>query len=139
MSDTQKPAPTTVYYDGSCPLCTAEIGHYASRSGSENLNFVDVSRSDADLGCDLAPDTAIARFHVRGADGQLRSGARAFIAIWETLPGWRWVARLASLPGVPTLLEGAYRLFLPIRPALSWIAAKLGAKPHNAAPQASQK
>ena len=65
---------------------------------------------------------------MRKADGTLLSGAAAFIEIWRTLPGWRWLAQVARIPGVPSLLEGAYRLFLPIRPALSWIAARLGSK-----------
>lgn len=121
----------TIYYDGSCPLCTAEIGHYAGQKGSDRLRFVDVSAAGADPGPDLALEDARGRFHVRRADGKLLSGARAFVAIWETLPGWRWAARLARIPGVTPLLEVAYRLFLPIRPALSRLAAKLGVRAEN--------
>lgn len=121
----------TVYFDGACPLCTAEIKHYASRLGAERLSFVDVSSQSADLGPDLTPDAAASRFHLRHPDGQLISGARAFVAIWETLPSWAWAARLARIPGAMIVLEGAYRLFLPIRPALSWIASRFGAKAAN--------
>lgn len=125
------PCAPTVYFDGSCPLCTAEIKHYASRPGGDTLDFVDVSRDNPDLGDGLTPDGAMRRFHVRLPDGTLLSGARAFVVIWQTLPGWRWAARLAAIPGVPTLLELGYRLFLPIRPALSQLARLFGARPAN--------
>ncbi len=119
----------TVYYDGSCPLCSAEIGHYAGLRGSERLCFVDVSAPGADAGPDLSKDEALRRFHVRRADGRLLSGAQAFTAVWAVLPAWRSAAWLARLPGAPALLDGAYRAFLPVRPLLSRIAAALGARP----------
>lgn len=121
----------TVYYDGACPLCTAEIGHYETREGADRLRFVNVAEPDARIGPELDPDTALRRFHVRRPDGTLLSGAEALTEIWDTLPGWRWLARLARVPGVPWLLEGGYRLFLPIRPTLSRIAARLGARPRT--------
>ncbi|WP_205626903.1 thiol-disulfide oxidoreductase DCC family protein [Pseudoponticoccus marisrubri] len=124
-----------VYYDGSCPLCTAEIGHYAGQPGGDRLSFVDVSQPGTNPGPDLTPRDAMRRFHVRLPDGRLLSGARAFVAIWEVLPRWRWAARIAGLPGMPTVLELAYRAFLPVRPLLSRIAAALGAKPANSCPQ----
>jgi demethoxyubiquinone hydroxylase (CLK1/Coq7/Cat5 family) len=46
------------------------------------------------------------------------SGARAFLALWAVLPGWRWLARVGSLPGVPSVLEWGYRGFLRVRPAV---------------------
>lgn len=121
----------TVYFDGSCPLCTFEIGHYASQTGGDHLNFVDVSQEGPDLGSDLSVDAAMRRFHVRLSDGRLLSGARAFVAIWNTLPRWRWAARIAQIPGVTLVLEGAYRLFLPVRPVMSMLAARLGARAEN--------
>ncbi len=120
-------ADLTVYFDGSCPLCSAEIRHYASRSGAERLRFVDVSEPGAALGPELSADDAMQRFHVRMPDGTLLSGARAFLAIWQALPGWHLAARIASLPGITAILEVGYRLFLPLRPTLSWAAARLGA------------
>ncbi|MFY0010899.1 DCC1-like thiol-disulfide oxidoreductase family protein, partial [Acinetobacter baumannii] len=74
----------------------------------------------------LGQDAALARFHVLDADGRLRSGAEGFVALWRQLPGWRWLARLAALPGVMTLLEYGYRLFLPRRPMLVRLYTRLG-------------
>jgi predicted DCC family thiol-disulfide oxidoreductase YuxK len=127
--------PLTVYFDGACALCSVEIGHYAGQRGGERLCFVDASAPLADIGPGLARDAALRRFHVRRADGELLSGARAFVAIWETLPAWRPVARLARLPGIMPLLEFGYRLFLPVRPLLSRLAAALGARPRQAGPK----
>ncbi len=129
-----EPPPLMVYYDGACALCSVEIGHYAGQRGSERLCFVDASAPEAETGPDLQRDSALRRFHVRRADGELVSGARAFVAIWETLPAWRPAARLARLPGVMPLLEVGYRLFLPARPLLSRLAARLGAKPRRREP-----
>jgi predicted DCC family thiol-disulfide oxidoreductase YuxK len=117
------PPQLTVYYDGSCPLCRAEIDHYASEPGAAALCFRDVSAADAEPGPGLTRGEAMARFHVRRADGTLLSGADAFVGIWRVLPRWRWAARAASLPGAMTVLEAGYRLFLPVRPALSRMVA----------------
>ena len=64
----------------------------------------------------------MARFHVRREDGQLLSGAAAFVALWLAMPGWRWLGRVARLPGVTPLLELAYRGFLRVRPSIQrWV------------------
>jgi predicted DCC family thiol-disulfide oxidoreductase YuxK len=123
--------PLTIYFDGSCPLCSVEIGHYARQRGADRLCFVDASDPGETTGADLPREAAMRRFHVRAADGRLLSGARAFVAIWDTLPAWRPLARLARLPGVIAVLEGAYSLFLPIRPLLSRVASAFGARPHR--------
>ena len=117
----------TVYYDGSCPLCSVEINHYKSRDGADRVNFVDVSADHPDLGDGLTCDVAMKRFHVRLPDGTLKSGAAGFSAIWTVLPGWSWLARVARVPGVLPLLELVYRAFLPLRPALSRVARWCGA------------
>ncbi|MDP2803292.1 MAG: DUF393 domain-containing protein [Phreatobacter sp.] len=109
----------TVFFDGSCPLCRAEIDLYRRQDGDARLCFVDVSTTDVAPAPGLTAREAMARFHVREADGTLRSGAAAFVALWSEIPGWRWLAKLARLPGVTPVLEGAYRLFLPVRPLLS--------------------
>jgi predicted DCC family thiol-disulfide oxidoreductase YuxK len=115
----------TVYFDGSCPLCQAEIAHYRKQEGANRICFHDASLSHDQVAPDLAKADAMARFHVRQRDGQLLSGAAAFVSIWSLLPRWRWAGRIAALPGMTALLEFFYRLFLPLRPKLAWIFGRI--------------
>ena len=71
----------TLYFEGSCPLCSAKIRHYALQEGDEQLRFVDVSAKNADLGSGLVCGTAMRRFHVHKPDGILLSSASAFVAV----------------------------------------------------------
>ena len=112
-------------YDGACPLCRREIALYRGAGGDVPLRFADVSDEAVALPPSLTRDTALARFHVQRADGQIVSGAQAFLALWSVLPGWRWLARVARVPGIAQLLELTYRGFLVFRPALQRWATRL--------------
>ena len=111
------PAPTTtVYYDGACPICSREIAQYRKVQGAERLDFVDVTACDpTGLGPGLSREAALARMHVRRADGSLASGAAAFAEIWQQLPKLAWAGRLAASPIVLPVLEIGYRVFLRVR------------------------
>jgi predicted DCC family thiol-disulfide oxidoreductase YuxK len=112
----------TVFYDGSCPLCTAEIGVYRRCAGVDTVAFVDVSTHEpVMIVSGLDKETALARFHVRDAEGRLVSGAEAFGHLWLALPAWRWLGRVVLLPGVLQATEFVYRGFLVVRPGLQWI------------------
>lgn len=121
----------TVYYDGSCPLCRAEINHYRKRDGGLRLDLCDVSNDAAQLPEDLGRDAAMARFHVRRPDGQLVSGAAAFTELWAAVPGWRRIAPAARLPVIRHGLELGYRMFLPVRPLLSRAFGALAGRRKN--------
>ena len=109
---------TTVFFDGSCPLCRAEINIYKSRDVTGALRLVDVSAPGAELPERLDREKAMARFHVLSQDLTLLSGSAAFAEVWKQLPGWRWAGRLAAQPGINAGLELGYRIFLLARPAL---------------------
>jgi predicted DCC family thiol-disulfide oxidoreductase YuxK len=116
MSEPSSPE-LTVYYDGACPLCRAEIGHYRRCDGAERVAFVDVATQEPGDG--LSRGQALARFHVREADGRLLSGAAAFARLWARLPRWRWLGRLVAAPLLLPLAELVYRASLPLRPRLA--------------------
>ena len=125
-------ASLTVLYDGACPLCRREIGVYRGLQPLESgapVCFADVSDAAIPLPSALPPgvtrEQLLARFHVRGRDGELLSGARAFLALWAALPGWRWLALVGRLPGAAWLMERGYRLFLRLRPLLQRWASRL--------------
>ncbi|GAA5166098.1 DUF393 domain-containing protein [Viridibacterium curvum] len=124
-------APLTVLYDGDCPLCRREMALYRSLEPRAPLCFVDISDTRTALPPGRTRAELLARFHLRNPDGELLSGAAAFVALWAALPGWRWLARMAHLPGVEWLLERCYRLFLRLRPRLQRWAARLDRKRAN--------
>ena len=121
MALTDQAGGLTIFYDGACPLCSAEIGVYRNCSGADKVAFVDVSAHGPVL---LAPGldktVALNRLHVRLADGTLASGAAAFGHLWLALPAWRWLGRIVLLPGMLQATEAVYRVFLVFRPALQW-------------------
>ncbi len=106
----------TVYYDGACPICSREIGAYRKLDGAERLDWVNVADPAAATGDDLDRDAALARMHVRDADGRLHSGAAAFAAMWRAFPRTRLLGRIAGSRPALIVLEPAYRLFLKLRP-----------------------
>lgn len=115
----------TVYYDGACPPCRREIDFYRHRRGAERVAWVNVSAAAEDrLAPGLCRADALARFHVRTADGHLVSGARAFAALWAGLPQFRWLGRIAGTRLALPVLEVAYRRFLRWHPAMQRLAAQ---------------
>jgi 3-demethoxyubiquinol 3-hydroxylase len=127
MNPTAPAEPLTVLYDGACPLCRREIAHaqgLAQRQGDAALCFVDISQT-TDPALQAEQQHLLARFHVQRADGSRLDGAAAFVAMWDRLPGWRWLARLSRLPGMLWLMERAYNGFLRVRPALQSVARRL--------------
>ena len=93
--DTTTPS-ATVYYNSACPVCDAGVCYQRARMQGASVEFVDVNARPgiaAELGIDL--EVLRERLHVRGADGQLVEGERAFSLLWSQTPGQRWLARLA--------------------------------------------
>jgi predicted DCC family thiol-disulfide oxidoreductase YuxK len=114
--DEAAPPACTVYFDGACPVCRAEIGWYRDRIEPGHVAFVDVAAAGCDPAPDLSRTAALARFHVRAADGTLVSGAPAFLALWRMTPRLAPVAIVLSVPPLPWLAEIGYRAFLRVRP-----------------------
>ena len=127
----------TVFYDGACPLCRREIGLYRGLRPKLPVCFADVADAAARLPPGITREQLLARFHVRTGEGELLGGARAFLALWAVLPGWRWLARVGRLPGAAWVMERAYRFFLRRRPALQRWASRLDRRSRCGAPKAT--
>ena len=128
--DCNKSETLKVLYDGACPMCRTEIAHVkglANKTPASGLLFIDISSNDPQLACyQDDKEQLLARFHVERMDGSRMDGAQAFVAMWERLPGWQWLARFSKIPGMLFLMELAYKGFLKIRPsiqsAVRWLA-----------------
>ncbi|WP_158046286.1 thiol-disulfide oxidoreductase DCC family protein [Skermanella pratensis] len=111
------PPAATVYYDGACPICSREIAFYRRRDAAGRVRWHDLRREPVDPSLDgITQAAALARFHLRRADGTVVSGAAAFATLWSLTPGFRGLGALARLPGMIWVLERGYDLFLRLRP-----------------------
>ena len=118
-------ANVTVYFDGSCPMCSREIAFYQRRRGGNSLNWVDVSACpDKEITAGLSKLEALARFHVRTADGKIFSGGQAFAHLWHALPELRPLGRLFLNRPLSYLLDLSYNMFLRFRPLMQQLARR---------------
>ena len=118
----------TVLYDGACPLCRREINVYRDLQPLKSdisVSFADVSNTTCPLPVGTTREQLLARFHVQRRNGELLSGAQAFLALWSVLPGWRWLAFVGRLPGAIWVMEWTYQFFLRWRPMLQRWASRL--------------
>ena len=126
--DAKSRSELTVLYDGSCPLCRREISVYRDLKPlhpDAAVCYADISNAAVPLPCGTTREQLLARFHVQRQNGELLSGAQAFLALWTALPGWRWLALVGRLPGTVWLMERIYLLFLRWRPAIQRWARRL--------------
>jgi predicted DCC family thiol-disulfide oxidoreductase YuxK len=116
--DRQQKNITEVMFDGACPLCRREIAIYRQLQVNATIDWVDVSACDFQPPAGTTKEQLLERFHLITPDGELLSGAEAFVFLWNRLPGWRWLGFFANFPGMMRLMEWLYRRFLIVRPAL---------------------
>ncbi len=116
----------TLYFDGRCPFCRAEMDRLGTWDGAGKLAFVDIAGAGFDpapLGADLA---ALNReLYSRTAAGQVLVGLDSMLAAY-TLAGRGWLVwplRVAPLrPPLATL----YRAFARHRYTISrWLGYKI--------------
>lgn len=100
--------PLTLYYDGACQLCRAEMRNLELRDAGGLLRFVDVS--DAGFReCPSGTDRAalMTLIHAQCADGTVVCGVEVFRLAYRAA-GLPWVERLTRLPGLKALSEAIY-------------------------------
>ena len=106
----------TVYYDGKCGLCRREIEYYKRVAPPDRFLWQDIANdpsSLADLG--VSQSDALRRLHARDAAGNVYVGATAFIAIWQYLNYWRYLALICKLPLLKALASFVYDRFADYR------------------------
>jgi predicted DCC family thiol-disulfide oxidoreductase YuxK len=96
----QDDAAMRVLYNAQCPICRAEIGHYASIAATRSLpiRFDDLNGPDISL-WGVNADAAARRLHVLH-EGRVVAGIEAFRLIWAEIPRYRWLASVTGWPGI---------------------------------------
>lgn len=101
----------TLYYDGQCPLCRAEMAKLAKfADGSlhlQDIHALNTNSSELSMGPCAVPDKSVLmeRLHLQKADGSWLVGVDANVEAWQHTPfarrwrmlNWpviRWFSRL---------------------------------------------
>jgi uncharacterized protein (TIGR01777 family) len=102
---------TEIYYNGDCPVCSAEMNHYAGicAGSQKSLRFIDALQTpDALARCGLRTDHLERRVYLKDSKGRIVSGLPALIELWQRMPQYRWLARVTSLPILMPISMGLY-------------------------------
>ncbi|QWD73877.1 DUF393 domain-containing protein [Polynucleobacter sp. TSB-Sco08W16] len=111
----------TLFYDGACPLCQAEILFLGGRNQAGLLDFVDINSDQYNpAAVGVSCEQALAAMYGQYADGVLISGVAVFPEAYRRaeLPFMAW---LFSRKVLQPFLRFGYRFFAKNRHAISQI------------------
>jgi hypothetical protein len=94
-------AAADIYFNDQCPVCNAEMTHYATLCANvrPEFHFIPATQQpDALAQCGLRREHLERRVYLCRPDGRILSGIPALIALWSTMPRYRWLSRLVGLP-----------------------------------------
>tara|TARA_B110000444_G_C18717342_1_gene536702 strand:+ start:87 stop:443 length:357 start_codon:yes stop_codon:yes gene_type:complete len=98
-----------VLFNDKCSICSAEISHYKSLK-TNDIHWLDINNLEESM--KLSGKThkeLLRRLHVI-KDGKLHSGVKAFIILWDSIPRYRWLSKIISLPLVYQISILVYEL-----------------------------
>jgi predicted DCC family thiol-disulfide oxidoreductase YuxK len=105
-----------VYFNSACPVCRAGIATQRERMNATGtgceIEWRDINEEpEALVQHGITLDDVRRKLYVEDEHGSLRVGADAFTALWQETPGWRWLGRLLSVPGMSMLARWGYDRF----------------------------
>lgn len=104
-------AQTLVFYDGACPMCSAEIRTLRRWDKHQRLAMIDISAANFDV---TAWPVTLAQMnealHVRLPDGRWARGMAATRAIYRAI-GRGWMVAFTGWPLVSRVCDAAYAWF----------------------------
>jgi predicted DCC family thiol-disulfide oxidoreductase YuxK len=115
----------TLFYDGACPLCRAEIQFLSRRNQQGLLAFVDINSEHYRpelLG--VSCEQALAAMYAQYEDGKLISGVEVFSAAY-TRANLKVLAWIFSRKSLRPVLNASYRFFAKNRHAISKICGPI--------------
>ena len=109
----------TLFYDGACPLCQAEILFLSGRNKAGLLDFIDINSDRFDSNeIGISCEAALAAMYGQFASGKLIHGVPVFSEAYRraNLPALAW---LFSRTTLQPILRVCYRFFANNRHAIS--------------------
>ena len=112
-----------VYYNQSCSICRVEINHYKKQNIKE-IEWIDITNNlTAEKDTLKNSKSLLRRLHVK-KDGQVYSGAKAFLLVWKKIPKYRFLYTFFKVPVIFTIFSFFYEfiaffLYLKNRKQLS--------------------
>jgi predicted DCC family thiol-disulfide oxidoreductase YuxK len=101
-----------VLYDGKCGICRKEINYYQGIAKPEKFEWLDVTEDDTVLKQNhISLADALMELHSIDAEGNVFKGVASFVQIWQRLPYWHLLAKIAALPVINPVLQKLYRIF----------------------------
>ena len=98
-----------VYYNESCSICRAEIDLYKKQNIQE-IEWVDITNNIAAENDTLKDNkTLLRRLHVE-EDGQVYSGAEAFLLVWKKIPKYKFLYNFFRLPIIFSIFSIFYEI-----------------------------
>lgn len=109
----------TIFYDGACPLCMAEILLLQDHNQKKLLRFIDISSTNYAPECHgLTCEKAMAEIHGRLDDGELFTGIDVFAEAYARA-GFKRLAWIYSRRWLRPVLHFSYQLFAKYRHPIS--------------------
>ena len=98
-----------VYFNNSCKICKAEIDIYKKEKINQ-INWIDITDNNiAKLETKKDYKQLLRRLHVE-KDGQIFSGAKAFLLVWKNIPKYKFLYKIFSLPIIFQIFSVAYEI-----------------------------
>lgn len=125
----------TLFYDGRCPLCVAEMRRLATLDHRAQLRFEDIQQADfSDRYPQIDTDAANRILHGLRGDGEMLFGLDVSCLAWQLVGHHRWMAIL-RWPLIRPLADLGYRLFARHRYRLSaWLTGQARCEGHCSNP-----
>ena len=98
-----------VYFNNSCKICKAEIDLY-KKEKIDDINWVDITdNNQANIETKKNSKELLRRLHVE-KNGEIFSGAKAFLLVWKNIPKYKFLYSIFSLPIIFQIFSLGYEI-----------------------------
>ena len=98
-----------IFFNNSCSICRSEINAY-KKQDIKKLEWIDITdNKNAEKDTQKTAKDLLRRLHVK-SDGKVYSGAKAFIILWNSMPKFKLLGKILSLPILYHLFSLSYEV-----------------------------